>query len=58
MMGDAQYLAGWTAGALFVQRYQHVPKLLLHYAKWHMKRYRQTDNDRGFVDAINSAFGA
>ena len=58
MMGDEQYLAGWTAGTLFVQRYSYTPKLLLQYAKWHLKHYRTTDNDRGFVDAINSSFGA
>lgn len=53
----ADYLAGYTAGRLFVERYRAYPRLVMQYAKFHSKRYRQTVNDDGFLDAIMLAYG-
>lgn len=52
------YRDGYTKGIAFVARYQSYPKLVLVYARYHMKRYNQTPSDAGFIDAINLAFGA
>jgi hypothetical protein len=50
------YMAGYLLGVKFLARYRHCPRVILQYAKWHMKRYRQTDNDAGFVDALLEAY--
>jgi hypothetical protein len=56
-LASADYLAGFKTGTLFVERYIDYPKLVLVYAKYHARRYRQTANDEGFIDAILLAYG-
>lgn len=51
------YLDGYRLGVRFVNRYKAYPKLVMQYAKFHSGRYRQTENDNGFLDALMLAYG-
>jgi len=57
MAKSKEYLDGYNLGCQFVERYKAYPKLVIQYAKYHSGRYRQTENDNGFLDAIMLAYG-
>ncbi len=57
------YLDGYSHGIQFVARMcgrykRNAGRACLAYVRWHLKRYNQTDSDRGFVDAVLLACGA
>jgi hypothetical protein len=55
---DQAYLDGYRAGLKFVEQHEGHEMMVMKYALFHVKRYRQTKNDAGFIDAILLAFGA
>ena len=52
------YFSGWRMGVKMVEAYRDYPKLCLQYARLLMRMRKDSDEARGFFDAVLAGMGA